>query len=109
MTFQDDPPAPLLDQGGIPDKLQSVAQALFAMQQDAAPLQRATVPTRLGEGPGRDVLAAPAPLPLRPAPRVISLPEPDGGTPVMGLGVIGPPADGLAETDERFVPSSQVG
>jgi hypothetical protein len=49
LTFNDDSSAPLLHQRHVPDELNGIPQALFGVEQNAAPFQPAPIPWRPSE------------------------------------------------------------
>src|SRR5580704_10090135 len=88
-NFEDDPPAPLLDQRRIADELQGITQALLGIDQDAASRQGRAVPLRYRKRTWPLVSGTPAPFILGPAARKVSLGQPGQGSIEAGLGVVG--------------------
>src|SRR5271157_38575 len=85
----------LLDEWGIADELQGIAQALLGEQQDGLALEARAIPERLTKRGRRKAPVLPAPLVFGPPAFEITPKEPDLGQIQMRRGVVRFEAHGL--------------
>src|SRR6185369_6258349 len=77
MAFNEDPSATFPNERRIPNELQRVAAALFAMEQNCSAVQRATIPHWLGKVPVHGLGTLQAPFVFFPTPQVVTHREQD--------------------------------
>src|SRR5271165_6902115 len=96
LADQDDTAAALVDQRGVPDELQRIAQPLLGMDQDGPPVQGGAVPKGWVEGRQRTkFLALPPPFITWPSLLEAAYQEPSQRPIPMSLGIVGLEVEGL--------------
>ena len=100
----DDTAAALLDQRGVADELQRVAQPLLGVEQDGPPVQGGAVPEGWLEGRQRTkFLALPPPFIAGPSLLEVAHQEPSQRPIPMSLGIVGLEVEGLLIAGHRLV------
>ena len=89
LAFDDDGCTKLLHQGGVPDELDGVAQALFSVQKDSFPAERLAVPFGRSDLANLHGCGFPPPFVFVPTARKVAASQPYSGTTKMGIGVVG--------------------
>jgi hypothetical protein len=108
LAGDDDGQAALLDEGGVADELQGVAQALLGVQQDRLTQERSAVPAQLREGPRGQLLAAPALLVLGPAALEVAPQQPEQRAVDVGLAGVRVQPQGLLVASQGLVELPQL-
>ena len=95
--------AALLDQRGVADELEHIAQSLLGMEQDRSSLQGGAIPERLAEGGWRGLFALPPPFILGPPLLEVASAKPGQCSIQVRLGQVGLEAEGLLITRHRLL------